>query len=279
MKIDPHRIRAARAVAVAALALLVAACFLAPGRFTSQLELKKDRSFSFRYSGEILMIPLMKSEKDAAFEPAECHDEEKIEEKRDCTPEEVARQKSDWERSREEKHKGDAQAARMLLGGMDPSDPASGRELAAKMRRQAGWKKVEYLGGGKFDVEFAVSGKLDHDFVFPTLEGFAMSNAFVQVIARADGTVRIDAPAFGPQSGGKAMADMMSGMTGSEGAPDGGDAPASLADGTFKIVTNGEVLANNTDEGARPGSGGKELSWAVNPRTPAAPTALVKLKR
>ncbi|AXB77157.1 hypothetical protein [Novosphingobium sp. P6W] len=270
-----HRLPFRRALAVAALALLAAACIFAPGKFTSQIDLKKDRSFAFRYTGEILMIPLMKSEKDEAFEPSSCHDEESLEE-RTCSGDELAQQKTDWEESRAEKKKSDAQAAKMLLGGIDPSNPESGKELADKLRRQAGWNKVEYLGDGKFDVDFAISGKLDHDFIFPTFEGFPMSNPFIQVFARQDGTVRIDAPGFGPQSGSGAMAGMMAGM-----AQDttGSDGPTSLADGSFAVFTNGEVLANNTDEGAASASGGKLLSWKVNPRTAAAPTALVKLSR
>lgn len=270
-----HRLPFRRALAVAALALLAAACIFAPGKFTSQIDLKKDRSFAFRYTGEILMIPLMKSEKDEAFEPSSCHDEESLEE-RTCSGDELAQQKTDWEETRAEKKKSDAQAAKMLLGGIDPSNPESGKELADKLRRQAGWNKVEYLGDGMFDVDFAISGKLDHDFIFPTFEGFPMSNPFIQVFARQDGTVRIDAPGFGPQSGSGAMAGMMAGM-----AQDstGSDGPTSLADGSFAVFTNGEVLANNTDEGATSASGGKLLSWKVNPRTAAAPTALVKLSR
>lgn len=270
-----HRIPIRRALAVATLALLAAACILAPGKFSAQLDLRKDRGFAFRYSGEILMIPLMKSGKDEAFEASACHDDETVDE-RPCTTEELAQQKTDWEETRATKKKSDAQAAQMLLGGIDPSNPESGKEIAAKLRRQAGWKKVEYLGDGKFDVDFAISGKLDHDFIFPTFEGFPMSNAFVQVIARQDGTVRIDAPGFGPQAGGQAMAGMMSGMASGN---DDSNGPVSLAEGSFAIVTDGEVLANNTDEGATAAPTGKALSWKINPRTPAAPTALVKLPR
>lgn len=265
---------ALRTLAAGALVLLLAACILAPGKFTSQLDLRKDRTFTFRYTGEILMVPMMKSATDATFTPETCHDEETFDE-RACTKAELDQQKADWETAQADKRKSDAQAAQMLLGGIDPSNPEAGKELAARIRRQAGWNKVEYIGDGKFDVDFAITGSLDHDFLFPTFEGFPMSNAFVQVFARRDGTVRVDAPGFGPQAGANGMGGMMAGMT-KGGDGDGG--PADLADGTFSVITGGEILANNTDEGPQSAAGGdKSLTWKVTARTPAAPTALVKL--
>jgi len=276
MKTLSRRLARPAALLAGSLVLLLAACVFAPGRFTSQLDLHRDRTFAFRYTGEILMVPLMKGEKDA-FSPQACHDEESFEE-RVCSSDELAQQKADWDKQQEEKRKSDAQAAQMLLGGIDPANPESGRELADRLRRQAGWNKVEYLGDGKFDVEFAMAGRLDHDFVFPTLEGFPMSNAFVQVFVRRDGSVRVEAPGFGPPAGAAAMGGMMAGMAKDAGA---GDGPTQKADGSFTVVTDGTILANNTDEGpvAAPTGGGRSLMWKVNPRTPAAPTALVKLVR
>jgi len=276
MKTLSRRLARPAALLAGSLVLLLAACVFAPGRFTSQLDLHRDRTFAFRYTGEILMVPLMKGEKDA-FAPQACHDEESFEE-RVCSADELAQQKADWDKQQEEKRKSDAQTAQMLLGGIDPANPESGRELADRLRRQAGWNKVEYLGDGKFDVEFAMAGRLDHDFVFPTLEGFPMSNAFVQVFVRRDGSVRVEAPGFGPPAGAAAMGGMMAGMAKDAGA---GDGPTQKADGSFTVVTNGTILANNTDEGpvAAPTGSGRSLMWKVNPRTPAAPTALVKLVR
>lgn len=48
-------------------------------------------------------------------------------------------------------------------------------------------------------------------------------------------------------------------------------------DGTFRIVTDGEVLANNTDEGPVDTTAGKVLEWSINKRTQTAPTALIRL--
>ena len=48
-------------------------------------------------------------------------------------------------------------------------------------------------------------------------------------------------------------------------------------DGTFTIVTDGQILANNTDEGPRSTAEGQMLEWKVTRRTEAAPTALIQL--
>ncbi|KHK91057.1 hypothetical protein [Novosphingobium malaysiense] len=262
-------------LAVMGLSLLAAACIFAPGKFSSELNVRKDRTFSFRYTGEILMVPMMEADKKKAFEPEACHDEDTYDE-RECSEAEIAEQKTQWAQEQSAKKKSEAQAAQMMMGGMDPSNPEAGKAMAEKLSRQAGWNRVEYVGHGKFDVDFSVSGALDRDFVFPTMEEFPMSNAFVQVSLRKDGTVRIDAPGFGPPSGSASMAGMMSGMAKESKSDD--DGVTADADGTFTVLTDASILANNTDEGPKAAPGGQTLLWNVNPRIKAAPTALLKME-
>ena len=70
---------------------------------------------------------------------------------------------------------------------------------------------------------------------------------------------------------------MMAGMGQASAA--GGEPGPNLPelDGTFTLVTDGEILANNTDEGPAQTAAGKTLEWKVNARTTAAPTALIRL--
>ena len=156
------------------------------------------------------------------------------------------------------------------------------------MRRQAGWRSVSYLGDGLFQVDFTVTSKLSHDFAFPTLEQFPMNDFFVVITRRQDGSARIEAPGYSPQGGGNPMGALMAGMTGglaTAGSADSGKTEAKRPgtpalpeiDGTFRIVTDGQILANNTDEGPQAGAGGQVLQWRVTNRTTAAPMALVKL--
>lgn len=271
-----------RAIFPAFLALAVSACLLSPGKFTSALDIRKDGRFSFSYVGQIHMLALSKLAETGAksgeeFKPRPCYEEDGFEE-RPCSAEETAKQKSDWEEAQKqsaENRKRDAESMKFMLGGIDPSNPRAAEELAQRLRRQAGWRKVDYKGDGLFEVDFAISGRLDHDFVFPTIERFPMANAFVQIALRQDGTVRVDAPGFGPASSGEPYRGMMNTMkqdnADTEGMPE--------IDGQFTIRTDGAIRANNTDEGPQADPAGQRLEWPVNLRSQGAPTALIQLAR
>ena len=136
------------------------------------------------------------------------------------------------------------------------------------------------LGAGLFDVEFSIDSRIGHDFTFPTIERFPMSNSFVVANLREGDSVRIEAPGFAPMASGNPFQSMMAGMaTTFPAAGEDAAAPPSLPeiDGTFRIVTDGHILANNTDEGPQATPGGKVLEWRVNRRTEAVPMALIQL--
>jgi hypothetical protein len=273
--------RAVAALLVAMLALAVSACMLMPGRFVSELDVRRDGRFSFTYSGEIHLLALSKlAESDRAgagtFAASPCHNGDSGRE-RACTARELADQKTQWEARRQERaerRKRDAESMKPFLGGIDPDSPAAAEELAQRLRRQAGWRRVTYKGDGLFDVDFAITGRLDHDFAFPTIERFPLANGFVQVALRQDGSVRIDAPGFGPATGSTALGGLMQGaMLGRDkDTPDG----MPVIDGKFTIRTDAQVLANNTDDGPRPDPAGQRLDWLVTLRSQAAPMALLR---
>lgn len=261
------------------LVLLLSACLLAPGKFVSDLTVRKDGTFAFTYSGQLVILPLTeKPRAETPFEPQACRAEDSGED-RECTPAEIEEQKTDWKETRAariENDKQQAESMKAFFGGIDPSDPKAAAELADRLRRQTGWNKVDYAGDGVFDVEFAIAGRLDHDFVFPTLERFPLANAFVQVGLRKDGTVRIDAPGFGPPEGATALGDLAQSAATENGPGSRKEGPP-VIDGRFSIRTDAAILANNTDEGPQPDAAGQILSWSVTPRIHAAPTALLRL--
>lgn len=271
------------AAMLGAMMLVLAGCMLMPGKFTSALDIRKDGKFTYGYAGEIHLLALSKlaemgstAEANAPFKAEPCHGDNY--EEKTCSVEELATQKKEWEASRaqaEERRKKDSESMKAILGGIDPADPKAAGEFAQRLRRQAGWKKVEYRGDGMFVVDFSLTGTLDHDFAFPTVERMSMVSPFVQLSRRQDGTVRIDAPGFGPAQSGGPYADLMKAAAMSEG---GKSAPVlPVLEGTFTITTDGEILANNTEDGPATAATSQSLTWIVNTRTQAAPMALIKL--
>lgn len=287
---------AGTAALAAAAALALSACIVSPGAFRASLDLRKEGEFTFAYTGEIYLLALSQladMAKDAEgsddeFTQQPCYDDEEFEE-RTCTEEEVAEQKRVWEESaasRAKEKERDAEMMKAMLGGIDPADPEAAEELAERLRRQEGWKRVDYRGNGLFDVEFELAGGMGHDFAFPTLERFPMSNGFVIATLRQGKTVRIEAPGFATQGSGNPFQGMMSGMAGMFGAvaaaqaddeAEGAAAKVPQMAGTFRVITDGQILANNTDEGPKADPAGQVLEWEINKRTQAAPMALIKL--
>lgn len=266
--------------------LALTGCMFSPGKFTSTLDVRQDGAFSFAYAGEIHLLALSKLAQmgrdagDAAFTPQPCLADGSGEE-RNCSEEEINRQKSEWAEQRtqaEDRRKRENEQMKSVLGGIDPSDPKAAEELATRLRRQAGWRRVDYKGDGLFEVDFAIAGRLDHDFAFPTIERFPSANAFVTISRRADGSLRIDAPAFGSAGGMDSWKSMMRGAA-MEGASRGdGKAPQfPMPDGRFTITTDAAVLANNTETGPETDARGTRLAWTVTPRSDAPPMALLRL--
>ncbi|HTM94448.1 MAG TPA: hypothetical protein VL100_01315, partial [Croceibacterium sp.] len=97
--IDRWRRCAAVGLAIG-IAALLSACFLAPGKFDARLDLKRDGTFHFAYSGQIYLLALSKladvaNKAEAGsgeFIAQPCYQEEEFEE-RSCTSEEIEQQR------------------------------------------------------------------------------------------------------------------------------------------------------------------------------------------
>jgi hypothetical protein len=293
--------KAAAALGAFAVLLLLAGCMVLPGRFASDLSLRRDGTFTFHYKGEIILAALAQGSKSARTEaiPAEPFEQQpctdpRTDEAHDCSAAEIAEQRSRWNDEQKARKAAkadeDAQSRKMMqafMGGIDPDDPKAAEAFAQRLARQQGYASVVSKGAGKFEVDYSATGRLDHDFTFPTIERFPMVMPFVSVIRRADGSVRVDAPAFSTAAANPAMpglAAMAGALGGMKSAGKAVGKPGSngppIAEGTFTLRTEGQILANNTDEGpqADPANGLTRLDWKVDVRTAAAPTALIKLK-
>ena len=189
---------------LAIIALALSGCFMAPGKFTSQLDLTGADRFTFTYDGEIFFLGLSKlalmgAGSEEAFK-ASCIADDSFEE-RACTPQEEAETappsgRPEPPNARPRKTQ-EAEQMAAIMGGINPTDPGGGRgKWCACSNRQKGWNRVVHKGDGLFEVSYSVSGTLGHDFMFPTIEGFPATNPFVQMILRDGGQVRINAPGF-----------------------------------------------------------------------------------
>jgi hypothetical protein len=278
-----------RLLFIVAAPLLLSSCFLVPAKFVSELQVMRDGTFAYSYDGEIQTLALSKlaemgAKEEDAFSPS-CWSEEDFED-RECTEEEISEQRANWEanaESRRAKADKNLEMMKAMLGGIDPSSPEAAEEFAAVLERQKGWDKVEYRGNGLYEISVRIAGRLDHGFVFPLVEKMPTVSPFVTAIPRDDDRVRIDAPGFVQQSGDNPIMGSMSGLSNlgaaaamaDAGEEDGAALPFAKLDGTFRIVTDGRILANNTDEGPSAHPRGASLDWKISPRTAQAPTALI----
>lgn len=302
--------KAARLFAVLILPLILTGCFLVPGAFTSSLDLRKSGDFTFIYKGEVVfqspedMVPGKSSKPeswadmtvicpkdgepyattekvaeavDAAENAATETSGEAVEDSnRRCKPADIAKAKKDWEEQQAVKRRKNEEDGKQFAAmfGFNPTDDASNRKLAAALMRYDGWKSVAYKGNGVFDVDYQLSGKIGHDYIFPIFPQGDILIPFVMIRGQDKGSVRVRAPALigGGMKAMYAQARMM-------GAPAEKDAPQSTRTrGTFTITTDGEILTNNTQDGPVKAGNGRTLTWQIDPSSEQIPEALIKLR-
>ena len=156
-----------------------------------------------------------------------------------------------------------------------PGDDEGMRKFAEQLAKYDGWNRVEYMGDNLFEVEYAVSGRFDQMFAFPTIPGATMQFPFVQIIRRSGGELEVLTPAMaGPGGLAGAMGPM----------PMGGEADKPKMqpiDGTLTIVTDGEVLGNNSEDGLTLDGATKTMRWQVDGKSgpDGSPRAIVKLAK
>lgn len=243
--------------------LLLTGCLWGPGKFASDLTLKKDGSFALDYRGEIvLQLPPDQNAEPWTDAKAKCSEEGK---ERPCTTAEIADQKSAYDNKRKE-NEGMAKAF-----GLPGLDDESNRAFAAKLMKYAGWRSVTYRGKGVFDVDYHFEGRATQDFLFPALPDNDLIIPFIAIRRRADGSVLVTAPAM---TGG---AGPIAARAGAAAAGQMKDGPVSRAEGRFTVITDGEVLTNNSEDGAAPHPLGHQVHWDVGPGSSKIPETLIRL--
>jgi hypothetical protein len=280
--------------------LLLTSCLWGPGKFNSELTLRKDGTFALDYRGEIvLQIPENGAVKPAdAWKPerAKCYADgrtelvipglenlktvdvnsgvTKTDKTRPCTASEIAKLKTEYQKQQsdlaERNRKQAEEAAKMF--GLPGLDDASNRAFASKLMKYAGWRSVTYRGNGVFDVDYHFVGSDRQDFVFPALPDNDLLLPFIAIRRRADGSVLVTAPSFTGGAG-----PLMERMA-AAGAP--GDTKTDMvshAQGRFTVITDGEILTNNSEDGPAPHPIGRQLHWDVDSTSKKIPETLIRL--
>jgi hypothetical protein len=241
---------------------LLTGCLWGPGKFTSDLTLKKDGSFVLDYRGEIILetAELMKP-KPWQDTMAHCLSEAKP---RPCSAAELAQQRQAYET----KQRTDAETAKSM--GLPGSDEESNRAFAAKLMKYAGWHSVTYRGNGVYDVDYHQSGSATQDVVFPLMPDNNLIIPFIVLRRRSDGAVLVNAPAL---AGGTNMfGPMAQGMDNA-----GKGTPQSHAQGRFTVHTDGEIVTNNSEDGPSADPLGRQVHWDVAPSSTKLPETLIRL--
>ncbi|PHQ63220.1 MAG: hypothetical protein COC10_07305 [Sphingobium sp.] len=229
--------------------LALSACLVTPGTFESSLDIRADRSFAFAYKGEILASDMGKNplsgatgDEDAASQDGEAES--------GPTLLQIAAQDEDFSDRGEQ------------------SDDAQMQAIAAALTREKGFRSARYVGDHKFEIDYAISGRLTHSFLFPFNIDAQIVLPFIAVEMRGEDRVRMKAPGFANGF------DKSQGPAGMGGAS---DAAAKALNGRFTLTTDAEIVSQNQEEGAQTVAQGKRIVWTITPLTSDAPMATLRV--
>jgi hypothetical protein len=236
--------------------LLLMGCVFSPGKFTSSLTILADRSFTFTYQGEVIAIDLadqMAKGMGDAFKGKGEDDKDADDSETSSTAllRTASAQSDDASDDADEKGDDDDAAEK----------DAKFKAMAEALTKEAGYRSVEYKGDGLFVIDYQISGKLTHGFLWPFNLDAEVIFPFVMVELRGEDQVRVKAPAFGESDApGK--------------KPTGGNA---RLDGVFTLITDGEIVSQNNEAGAVAEGGRRRVSWKATPLSKDPPMAVVKI--
>jgi len=249
--------------------LLLTSCLLVPAKFTSTLDIKADRTFTFTYLGEVQMLKTSKPDDPMTEGMDEGGDDQSW---RD-DPGESEAQLFKIAAAPKAKPKGKAAKPDENFGD-SPEDATKLRQLAQTLQGEYGFRSVRYIGNRKLAIDYRIKGTLDHSFVFPFNPDGEVMFPFLAIELRGKDRVRIKAPGFANDEAASTSAGGLGGM----GGMAGGESPGALLDGSFTLTTTADVVSQNQEEGAQTQpDGSKKIVWTVNPNTRDAPMAVLRV--
>ena len=246
--------RLIRCLALLVAPLMLTSCLLVPTKFSSTLDIGADRSFTFAYAGDVQLLKMDRP--DFSGEETDLPGEDGIGQDGDD---------------------GEPRFRPVALQTNDapPEDTAEEeaqiKRLADALSKEYGFRSVRYAGHRTLAIDYRISGRLDHSFVFPFNPDGEAVVPFLAIELRGKDRIRIKAPGFANDSAAAAS-------LGSIGADSGADAGASL-DGQFTLTTDAEIVSQNQEEGSEATADGKRrISWAITPDTRDAPMAVLRVQ-
>ena len=260
-------------------------CIFVPGRFVSALDIRKDGTFSFSYKGEIIFETLGSEQSPSKNvevwndKSAFCGvDAQNV--TLQCSTEEIAEQRLEWETERKlYGPKADDDSAELIrIFGIDPRNESSFQPFADELKKQKGWKQVSYLGKGVFDVEYAISGRLDHDFMFPIFPKVNILDPLFIIRVGQAGILHVETPAL-PGGSTRAYAALLDNKSMLSRVPD-----TSRTFGVFTLTTDAVIESQNSCSVVVEGTGGsagvthRKVSWTIDAKTSQPADAWIKLK-
>ncbi|WP_188065318.1 hypothetical protein [Sphingobium sp. KCTC 72723] len=238
-----------RSAGMLASLLLLPACLVTPGRFESSLDIRADRSFSFAYKGEILASDMGKD----GLKPGDMSGDFGSED----GPVEIGPALLQI-----------ADVTQDFSDSAGKSSDAQMQAMANALSKEKGFRAARYLGERKFEIDYAISGRLTHAFLFPFNIDAQIVLPFVAVEMRGADRVRVKAPGFA-NSFDKSQSPM--------GAGGPGDDATKALNGTFTLTTNATIVSQNQEEGAQSTPQGQRIVWTVTPLTSEAPMATLRV--
>ena len=225
-----------QALATLCMGLLLASCVLTPGKFTSDLVLHRGGRFTFSYKGDVTAVDPNSSMDGMTAAPSES----------ETAAEKAERQAREADKSKEKN--------------------ARYRAIVDAISKEKGVRAIRHLGDGKFELDYQISGTLDHAFVFPFNSDAEIVIPFLMIEPRGDGSVRVKAVGYVGSQGGLPVGPM------GAAAP-----PNDKIDGSFTIRTDAEVLMHNDESGPVRAAGMAVYQWKIDALSKDAPVLTARI--
>jgi hypothetical protein len=255
--------------------LALTGCFFVPGSFRSTLDIRRDGHFTYTYKGTVaFLLPGGEQVPDEPWSDsmAQCQvtGTNKV---RPCNPDEIASKKSAYEAQKGRDREAAEDLAQVI--GFNPIDPKANERFAKELTKYPGWKKVEYLGSGQFDIDYHLSGTLDRDFAFPVVPQVQTTMPFVLVARNKAAIVNLTAAGLASQQMRRTMRKILYGQLqlGPNRDDDGAfvetERLLNKTNGVFVVTTDAKVGETNGKQSIADGV--NRVEWAIDGKTSEAP--------